>query len=163
MPHSRRQCKKPPTPADDDRPLAELGEICADLTNRRQRAFLAGFAGAGGLSGAERLSGVSRWSHYKWMREEPVYRSRFRLARAIVADDAEEEIYRRAFLGVETPIIYRGKIRGWHKSYSDALAMFWLKAMRPGVYRDNRRDFGCYRGFGRAGPAAIGATSFLPF
>src|SRR5262249_5604332 len=36
-----------------------------------------------------------------------------------------------------TPVIYRGKITGYYKSYSDALAMFMLKGLKPAVYRDN--------------------------
>ena len=147
---SRRKLKKIPQPqaplapelAPDDRELAELGAVFADLTNRRQRAFLAGFVVAKGVNGAERLSGVARWSHYKWMRDDALYRERFKLVKEIIADDMEEEVFRRAFFGSDTPVVYRGEITAWYKTYSDALAIFALKAMKPEVYnRSSRPEF----------------------
>ena len=142
--------KAPPLaaePAPDDRTLAELRECFVDLDDRRQRAFLAGFVAGMGVKRASELSGVSRFSHYQWMREDIGYRERFQRAHMILADDAAQEVYRRAFRGVETPVIHRGRITGWYKSYSDALAMFMLKALRPNVYRDNAEV--------PVGPAAI--------
>ncbi len=131
MPKPIAKAKPPRPPAPKDESLRELREVFADLANRHQRAFLAGFARGRGVRQAERLSGVSRLSHNKWLKEDPRYRERFALVRLMLADDAEEEAYRRAFAGVETPIVYGGKVRGWTKSYSDALAMFLLKAMKP--------------------------------
>lgn len=135
MPRRTTKAQKPPRPpAPKDEFLRELREVFAGLDNRHQRAFLAGFARGRGVCEAERLSGVTRVSHNKWLREAPRYRECFALVRLMLADDAEEEAYRRAFKGVETPIVYRGKIRGWTRSYSDALAMFMLKGMKPEVY-----------------------------
>jgi hypothetical protein len=80
---------------------------------------------------------VSRQSHYEWLRDDPLYREHFERAKRMLADSAEEEVCRRAYRGYDTPVIYRGKITGYYRSYSDALAMFMLKGMKPAVYRDN--------------------------
>jgi hypothetical protein len=136
MPGSHCDVKEPPS-APDDRDFAELAAVFADLPNLRQRAFLAGFVAARGIRAAEGLSGVSRWSHYEWMSKDPLYAERFRLAKQMIADDFEGEAHRRAFVGVDTPVVYRGEITAAYKRYSDALAIFVLKAMKPEVY--NRR------------------------
>lgn len=128
---------RPPAELADDEDLAELRTIFADIENPKQRAFLAGFIRARGLRQAARLSGVHRNSHYKWMDTDPDYRERFERARKVVADEAEEEVFRRVFHGFHTPIIYHGKITGWYKSHSDALAMFVLRALKPRVYGRN--------------------------
>ncbi|HTM07071.1 MAG TPA: hypothetical protein VL754_01650 [Verrucomicrobiae bacterium] len=147
MSKSKRKAKKlppaeviyrPPTElAEDDEELSELRAIFADLNNPKQRAFLAAFVRAKGVRQAARLSGVCRNSHYKWMKEDDDYCERFERAKEMLADDAEEEVFRRAFHGYYTPIIYGGKVKGWAKTYSDALAMFTLRGLKPRVYRNN--------------------------
>jgi len=126
---------------DDKERMAELLAIFADVSNRNQRAFLAAFIVTKGIRRAERLSGLTHWSHYHWLKTDPLYRRRFELVRRIVTDEAEEEAYRRAFLGYDTPIVDRGKTAGYYKRYSDALAMLLLKGFKPEVYRVNRPDF----------------------
>ena len=140
MPKSKRKAKKPspkrrllPKKAEKDQAFAELLVEFADVTNWRQRAFLAGFVLGKGLSGAHRLSGVHWKSHYRWLDNDPLYCETFQLAKRVLADLGEEEAYRRAFTGYET-ITQRGKIRSSTKSYSDALAIFLLKGMKPDVY-----------------------------
>jgi hypothetical protein len=122
--------------AEEQSELDELRGLFADLQNRRQRAFLAGFIVGKGLKRAAELAGLSRWCHYQWMRADALYRERFKLARRILIDDAEGEAYRRAVNGVDVPIVHRGKVTGAAKSRSDQLLMFVLKAMRPEIYRD---------------------------
>ena len=121
--------------ADDERKLAELLAEFADVTDRRQRAFLAGFAIGKGIKAAQRLSGVHWRSHYRWLEDDPRYCECFELVERVLADEAEEEAYRRAFLGYETSVSWRGKVRSVHKGYSDALAVFLLRGMKPERYR----------------------------
>ena len=123
--------------AGDDEDLAETRKIFAELDNPHQRAFLAGYVRAKGIRRAERLSGVCRNAHYTWMKQDDRYAECFREARRIVADDAEEEVFQRAFHGFYLPIIYGGKIKGWYKGYSDALAMFVLRGLKRGIYGPN--------------------------
>jgi hypothetical protein len=131
----------PPSRADEERELAELLERFADITNRHQRAFLAGFAVGKGIRAAQRLSGVNCMSHYEWLDKDRLYRERFELVERLLADEAEEEAYRRAFSGYETSTKWRGKTRSEHKSYSDALAIFLLKGMKPERYARRAGDF----------------------
>jgi len=121
--------------------MAELLATFADVSNRNQRAFLAAFIVTKGVRRAERLSGITHWSHYHWMKTDPLYRGRFELVRRILTDEAEDEAYRRAFLGYDTPVVHRGKTTGYYKRYSDALAMLLLKGFKPEVYRAHRPDF----------------------
>jgi hypothetical protein len=46
--------------------------------------------------------------------------------------------FSRPFEGFDHPIIYAGKITGSYKAYSDNLAMFFLKGLRPERYRDSQ-------------------------
>jgi hypothetical protein len=125
---------------DDKEGMAELLAIFADVSNLNQRAFLAAFLVTKGVRRAERLSGLTHWSHYHWMKTDPLYRRRFELVKRILTDEAEEEAYRRAFLGCDTPIVYRGKVTDSYKRYSDALAILLLKGFKPEVYRAHRPD-----------------------
>ena len=148
--------KAPPRAAEaapDERALAGLRECFADLDNPYQRAFLAGFVAGMGVKRAAELSGVACWTHYKWMKEDERYRDRFVTARAMIADHAEAEIWRRAFLGVDTPLHWRGEITCWYKSYSDALAIFAMRALKPELYRRSDPDFETI-----GGPTAIEIT-----
>ncbi|HEX9444481.1 MAG TPA: hypothetical protein VGA73_10190 [Candidatus Binatia bacterium] len=120
--------------------LAELRGLFAELKNRRQRAFLAAYARTMAIKKAARFARVSSKSHYRWLRRDPIYRQCFHHARQILGDAAEEEVWRRAYEGYDTPILYGGAVTGWYKSYSDTLAMFMLKGLKPEVYRD--RDYG---------------------
>jgi hypothetical protein len=129
----------------------------SDVVNRRQRAFLIGFLQTCEVRAAARLSGVSRQSHYEWMRGDPLYREHFRRAREMLADAAEDELYRRAMIGHETPIIFRGKITGSYKTPSDQLLMFMLKALRPHIYRESARS-----PFGEPGPTEINIRVHKP-
>src|ERR1043166_543549 len=86
MPKSKRKAKKPspkrrllPKKAEKDQAFAELLVEFADVTNWRQRAFLAGFVLGKGLRGAQRLSGIHWKSHYRWLDNDPLYAARFEL------------------------------------------------------------------------------------
>ena len=102
-----------------------------------KRAYLAAFAQTGRYGEAAKLAKVSRYMHYLWMREE-AYAQAFEIARQIAGDNAEDEVYRRGYAGFDHPVIYEGKITGSYKAYSDNLAMFFLKGLRPEKYRDNQ-------------------------
>src|SRR5262249_52026845 len=103
--------------------------------------FLAGFAVGKGIRAAQRLSGVNCMSHYGWLDKDRLYRERFELVERLLADEAEEEAYRRAFSGYESTTTWRGQIRSVHKSYSDALAIFLLKGRKPERYARCAGDY----------------------
>jgi hypothetical protein len=49
----------------------------------------------------------------------------------------EAEARRRAAIGVDRPVFYKGKEVGQVREYSDQLLMFLLRARRPEVFREN--------------------------
>jgi hypothetical protein len=114
--------------------LEEFSELFRPLTNAKQRAFLTAYVRTIGIRSAMRLSGVSRMDHYAWLKTDRRYRETFKEAQAMIADLIEDEVLRRAARGHDTPVVYRGEITGWYKSYSDRLALSVLKAMKPGRY-----------------------------
>ena len=57
----------------------------------------------------------------------------------------EDEVYRRAFSGIDKPPVYQGQISRMRtaiplpsKEHSDLLAIFALKGLFPDKYRDNQ-------------------------
>jgi hypothetical protein len=60
-----------------------------------------------------------------------------REAEEATADKIEREAYRRAVLGVEKPTgWYQGKPGGVIREYSDTMAIFLLKGLRPEKYKE---------------------------
>jgi hypothetical protein len=109
------------------------------ISNPKKRAFLAAFASCGHVVDAAKAAGISWTSHYNWLKAEDnaAYTEAFNRAREIAGDIAEGEIYRRGFLGYDHPVIHQGEITTTYKDYSDTLAIFWLKGLKPERYREN--------------------------
>jgi len=111
------------------------------ISNPKKRAFLAAFASCGHVVDAAKAAGISWTSHYNWLKAEDntAYTEAFNRAREIAGDIAEGEIYRRAFLGYDHPVVYEGEITTTYKAFADTLAMFWLKGLKPDRYRENQK------------------------
>lgn len=104
----------------------------------KKRAFLRAYARMGMLRKVFEHTKISPHAHYDWLRNDPAYAEDFELARDIAADCLEDEIIRRARYGVPEPVgWYQGKAGGTIVRYSDNLAMFQMKSLRPERYRDN--------------------------
>ncbi len=114
----------------------QLGHAFSVTGNKR--AFLSVYASVGRLNEAARISGVAQQNHYVWKKKDPDYVKDFEVAEQMVADKLEAEIYRRACEGTDEPVgWYQGTPGAWVKRYSDNLAMFRMKSLRPAKYRDN--------------------------
>lgn len=85
---------------------------------------------------AARAVGVSATTVYKHRKEDPLFAERMQEALDEAVDLLEDEAHRRAFKGVEKIVFYKGDECGAVREYSDALAMFLLKAHRPNKYRE---------------------------
>ena len=133
----KRKTRRKTTPANTVPPADDL--LFTTIRNTKKRAFLAAFASCGQIRAASKIAHVSWASHYAWLKDEDsaAYIEAFNHAREIAGDIAEGEIYRRAFLGFDHPVIYEGKITTTYKNYSDSLAMFFLKGLKPERYREN--------------------------
>lgn len=130
--------------------------------NRRTRArLLAEFAVCGRIDLACSAVGVSRDTHYEWLKKDPEYSKSFDDARDQAVDMLEAEAWRRAREGVPEPIVHAGRrvvetidvpeLDGDGKPtgktvkvdrslvvvrYSDQLLMFLLKGRKREVYGD---------------------------
>ena len=115
----------------------------------KKMAFLEAFAKLGTVTGAARQAGIDRVTHVNWMKADPDYVAKFADAEYEAADYVEQEIRRRAIVGVQEPvhgIIYtydnegtehkQSGVIGHVQKYSDSLAMFLMKKLRP-AFREN--------------------------
>lgn len=102
-----------------------------------QVRFLEVYAQTANISLSCKAAGVSRETYRYWKQKD---NGRF-LDRLAVADkEADEaleaELHRRAVVGVEEPVYYKGKIVGHIRKLSDNLLMFRIKRRMP-EYRDS--------------------------
>ena len=101
----------------------------------RQQAVLDAYAVYGTVAKACEVAGVPRSEHYRWIKGKR-YAARFAEAEEQAIQALETEARRRALVGAERPLLYKGKVVGHVRAFSDLLLMFLLKAKRPEVYRD---------------------------
>ncbi len=78
---------------------------------------------------------MDRWTHYEWMKTDPEYVDDFRRAHELAIQAAEDELYRRAVEGVDTPKTVAGQAVTV-REFSDPLLMFYLKSHKREVYGD---------------------------
>ena len=89
------------------------------------------------ISKAATMAKVHRNRYYDWLRTDPQYRDDFEAAAERAADLLEDEVRRRAYYGVERPTgWYKGQAGGVVTEYSDTLAIFLLKGLKPDKYRE---------------------------
>jgi len=118
------------------------------IQHPKKRAFLAAYAQVGSVSRAAIHAEIDRCTHYAWVRAEGQdgddYRAAFAEAQEIAADELETEALRRAKEGVRRlkfhegqPVIdpETGEPYVEHQ-YSDTLAIFLLKGLKPEKYRE---------------------------
>ena len=88
------------------------------------------------VSRACRKAGISRVTAYRHKADYQDFNEAWENAIETGLDKWEEEAARRAFEGVDKPVIYQGEITDTFKEYSDTLAVTMLKAHRPEKYRE---------------------------
>jgi hypothetical protein len=141
--------------------LTTKKEQSTPALTRKQQQFLDGYALHGTLLGAQRLTKIMKVNHYRWIKQ-PAYQQAFAAAEEAYVDQCKAELHRRAYLGINEPVVYQGALqyepkrdasgavkrdkKGMPvlsdrpltiKRYSDVLLMFHLKAKRPHEFRDN--------------------------
>ncbi len=119
--------------------VAALDEsLFPNIQHPKKKAYLIALAETGNRTHAAKLAGIERTTPYtrQWLLDE-AFQEGLKQAKEAAADLIESEIYRRAVEGVEKPVgWYKGKAGGVVTEYSDVLAMFLLKGLRPETYRD---------------------------
>lgn len=81
---------------------------------------------------------MSRTGVYDARESDPSFADEWDEAVSEYVDSLEQEADRRAYLGVDKPVFYKGDQIATTKEYSDTLMMFRLKALRPYVYRERQ-------------------------
>lgn len=102
----------------------------------KKRAFLAAYSEVGNITQAAIVAGVSRQSHYDWLKEDADYPQAFRTAGEEAGERLEQEARRRAVTGIDKPIFQGGKQVGVVREYSDTLLIFLMKGNMPEKYKD---------------------------
>jgi hypothetical protein len=107
-----------------------------DTSSVKQRRFLKAFAQHGNITAAARVAGCDRASHRYWLENDPDYLEKFRTADEEACDVLRAEIFRRAAVGIDKPVFYKGARVATVKEYSDGLLMFLARARMPNEFRD---------------------------
>ena len=108
---------------------------------RKQDLFLVALTDTVNVTLACRRAGIPRRTVYDWRDADEAFARQWDEALDEGIDLLEAELHRRAFEGVERPVYYKGEQVGTWRFYSDALAMFLLKAHRPERYRGTHSAF----------------------
>ncbi len=114
------------------------GVLFADVESRKRREYLIALAQTGNKTQAARLVGVHPSTPYcpAWKADE-AFQAGLTVAKECAAELLEGEAFKRATFGVRKPAgWYKGKPGGYVREYSDILAIFLLKGLRPEKYRD---------------------------
>jgi hypothetical protein len=101
-----------------------------------QRAFLLAYCEIPSITSASEAAGITRTCHYGWMAESEDYRLAFEIAKPIGISSLESEAVRRAHLGCDEPVFYKGVECGSVRKYSDTLMALLLKGHKPDTYKD---------------------------
>jgi hypothetical protein len=112
-----------PTLTNGPRPAPHTS-LFPQIQHGKQRAMLAAVAHCLSVTAACAQVGISRQTHYEWVRQHPAYAAAFAEAQQLGIEWLEDVAIERATAG-ERP--------------SDVLLIFLLKAARPDKYRDLQR------------------------
>jgi hypothetical protein len=114
----------------------EFAELHLEEVVRRKQAFLDAYMRRGRMDLATQEAGILYHLPYHWARNDAEFKKAWDEAREVAAQSLEDAAYRRAKTGYLRPVYQRGMLVGMERVYSDSLAMFLLKGMKPQVYRD---------------------------
>jgi len=108
----------------------------------RRRKFLAVLKEGANVSRALRAAGLASSTAYSHRNRFEGFRRDWDEALSAALDELESALMERALKGVEKPVFYRGEQVSMVRTYSDAAAMFMLRARRPEVYDRGREGSG---------------------
>lgn len=114
--------------------LFKVGRTTAAIKKR----FLAALADTGYIRQAAKVAGISPALHYWWLKRDPKYAEAMETVKEIQDSVIKGEIWDRAMVGAERPVMYKGQITCYYKEKSDELLKFEAKARMP-EYRDGQQ------------------------
>lgn len=110
------------------------GQRARTITAARRKRFLEKLAETANITHSAKEAGIARSAAYRLRSQSVSFRAAWDEAMNQALDDLEAMLLDRAVHGVEKPVFYGGKACGTVRHYSDALAIFFLRARRPEVY-----------------------------
>ena len=102
-----------------------------------KQLFLDTLRGTGNVRLSARNANVTRQVVYRARDRSAKFRADWDEALEEARELLEAEARRRAAIGVDEPVFYKGEVVGHIRKYSDTLLMFLLKAHWPEKFREN--------------------------
>ena len=121
--------------------------------------FLDTLRGTGNVRLAASNADVARQVAYRARDSSATFRADWDEALEEARELLEAEARRRAAIGVDEPVFYKGKVVGQIRKYSDNLLMFLLKAHWPEKFRENHAIEHSWPG---GGPVKVTEHVFQP-
>jgi hypothetical protein len=85
------------------------GGVAHDYTVKKKVEFLAAYRECGIIRNAAEVAGISRRTHYNWLKANPQYREDFETATRESVEELEAEARTRATIGALRPVFYKGE------------------------------------------------------
>ena len=109
----------------------QLGAHRRGGVRSRQAAFLAAYEATFNVTVSAKTAGVARVQFYRWQDDDPVFQAALRRMQERMKDRVEQEIFRRAVLGVQREVWHRGEVVGREVQYSDRLLLALARRVDP--------------------------------
>jgi hypothetical protein len=100
--------------------------------------FLGLVAEAGNITKACKICGLGRKTVYSHAERDATFKQDLDRARLMGIDGLEDEAIRRAYDGVEKPVVHQGKVIFTVREYSDSLLKMILKGWKPHRYAERK-------------------------
>lgn len=91
----------------------------------------------GNITKAAELCGMTRKTHYYWLKESEAYREAAGELSAAINDRIMREFFRRGVEGVAEPVFYQGEQCGTKMVYDTPALIALAKARMPKKFREN--------------------------
>lgn len=114
----------------------DLGASRRGGVRNRQAAFLAAYEATFNATVSAQTAGVARVQFYRWRDDDPVFQEALRRMQERMKDRVEQEIFRRAVLGVERAVWHKGEVVGREVQYSDRLLLALARRVDPLAWGD---------------------------
>ncbi len=103
-----------------------------------KEAFLAEFAKSWIIGTACTVANCSREAVYNWRRNDPDFSAAYDKAKLEADDHIRDEIFRRAVLGIEEPMVSSGRIVTTVRRYSDSLLTLLARSRMREEFSDRQ-------------------------
>lgn len=105
------------------------------LTPEKLTAFCAALAETGIVARACKAVGISRVTAYEWRDEDPAFKARWEKALKVGVTALEDEAHRRAFEGVDKPLVHQGQFTPMFVPAKDEQGNVIMEEVAEGVTR----------------------------